>query len=717
MLAAADRITGSSRIARLLRAAHDCMTSPEGLRSARFVFDPEQFLSKEEIRIASYRQTAGLPMLPRRALAFQAICRQWSTPIYADELVVGSQRGNIARGPMSPEQQNRHAAISAGYTDLGIAFGEGHVVCDYEAVLQRGLRGQAERLEDFLSTAASTDPRRPQWEAMLVTCQAARDYATRYAEAAHSAARAAEDPAEAARLEQIAAHCTQVPWEPARTFAQALQSFWLLHLLLHVESPAVAISPGRMDQYLWPFYAADLAAGRLTPSEAAEALACLWLKLWEGDESQNVTLGGVDAHGTDVTNELSLLMLRLTGELRAFQPSISVRIGPGSPEQLVAEALRLSSLGLGQPSFFADETVTAGLIEIGVPLPEARDWAIVGCYEAVVAGAEWGRTVAGGVNLPEVVLQALAEEPRSFAALLQGTREHLSRAIDRSVEAANAHERHEAENAPSPFQSVLMRDCIQRGKDIYRGGARHNHSACWIAGLATAVDGLVAVKHAVYEEGRLTVPELLALLEADLAGHEDQRQLLLKGAPKFGNDEPEVDALAAELCGCFCDELATRRNGRGGRIKPSLAMYQQHLMGRQMGATADGRHAGAALSAGVAPTQGRNVRGVTATLASCASLPHHRAANGNFLILCFSPEHIAGARGQERLGQLIATYFGAGGSHVMVNVVDAETLRDAQVHPERHGDLMVRLSGLSAYFVTLDRDTQENIVARSAQGL
>ncbi len=717
MLTAAPPAIGSSRIARLLQAAHDTMTSPEGLRNARFVFDADEFLSKEEIRIASYRQTAGLPMVLRRALAFQAVCGQWSTPIYADELIVGSQRGNIARGPMTPEQQERHAAISAAYTDLGIAFGEGHVVCDYGRILRGGLREQAERIEGLLSTAAPDDPRRPQWEAMLVTCHAARDFATRYAQAAHGAVRAVEDPVEAARLERIAAHCRQVPWERARTFPEALQSFWLLHLLLHVESPAVALSPGRMDQYLWPFYQADLTAGRLTPSEATEALACLWLKLWEGDESQNVTLGGVDAHGTDVTNELSLMMLRLTGELRAFQPSISVRIGPGSSEEFLTEALRLSALGLGQPSFFADETVTAGLTEIGVPLPEARDWAIVGCYEAVVAGAEWGRTVAGGVNLPEVVLQALAEEPRSFAALMQGTREHLCRALDRSVEAANAHERHEAENAPSPFQSVLMRDCIERGEDIYRGGARHNHSACWIAGLATAVDSLVAVKRVVYEDGRLTVPELISLLEADFAGRDDLRQLLLKGAPKFGNDEREVDALAAELCNYFCDELATRRNGRGGRIKPSLAMYQQHLIGLRMGATPDGRRAGAALSAGVAPTQGQNARGVTATLASCASLPHHRAANGNFLILSLSPEHIGGGRGLQRLGQLIATYFGSGGSHIMVNVVDAETLHDAQVHPERHGDLMVRLSGLSAYFVTLDRDTQDNIVARSAQGL
>jgi len=705
------------RLERLLETAHANMLSPDGRRIGRFVSDVEEFLRKEEIRMASYRETPGLPMVLRRAQAFAAICREWETPIGPDELIVGSQRGNLARGPMSDEQNARHAAIQQAYTELGIAFGEGHMVCDYGRILREGLRAQVERIDELLSQADETDGRRDCWLAMRTTCEAARTFSHRYAAAAESAAQATEDLTEAQELLGIATTCELVPWEPARTFRQALQSFWLCHLLLHVESPSVAVSPGRMDQYLWPYYEADLAAGRITPEEAEELLAYLWLKLWEGDESQNVTIGGVDAEGRDVTNDLSYMMLRLTGRLRAFQPSISVRVGKSTPLEFTRQAAALSRIGIGQPSFFRDEVVQQGLWEIGVPAAEAWDWAIVGCYEAVVSGAEWGRTVAGGVNLPAVVLDALQAEPESFAELMAATRSELAAAIDRSVEAANAHERAEAAGAPSPFQSVLMRDCLGKGLDIYSGGARHNHSACWIAGLATAVDSLVAVKRVVYEEGKLTVRELADLLASDFESAEDLRQLLLRGAPKLGNDEAEVDELARELCDLFCDELATRRNARGGRIKPSLAMYQQHFMGLQMPATPDGRRAGAALSAGIAPTQGCNERGVTATLASCAKLPHHRAANGNFLILSMSPEHIGGDEGLERLVQLIVTYFAQGGSHLMVNVVDADTLRDAQAHPERHRDLMVRISGLSAYFVTLDKDTQENIIERTEKGL
>lgn len=693
------------------------MLSPDARRTGRFVSDVEEFLRKEEIRVVSYRRTVGLPMVLRRAEAFAAICIEWDTPIAPGELIVGSQKGNLARGPMTDEQSARHAAIQQAYAELGIAFGEGHMVCDYERILREGLRAQVARIDELLSQADETDERRDSWLAMRTTCQAARTLSLRYAAAAERAAHAAEDLTEAQELLDVATTCGLVPWEPARTFRQALQSFWFCHLLLHVESPSVAVSPGRMDQYLWPYYEADLAAGRITPEAAEELLGCLWLKLWEGDESQNVTLGGVDAEGHDVTNDLSYMMLRLTADLRAFQPSISVRVGKSTPAEFTRQAAALARTGIGQPSFFSDEVVQQGLWEIGVPAEEAWDWAIVGCYEAVVAGAEWGRTVAGGVNLPEVVLAALGAEPTSFPELMAATRSGLSAAIDRSVEAANAHERAEAAVAPSPFQSVLMRDCIGSGLDIYCGGARHNHSACWIAGLATAVDSLVAVKRVVFDEGTLTLEELSDLLASDYEGAEYLRQLLLRGAPKLGNDEAEVDELARELCGFFCDELATRRNARGGRIKPSLAMYQQHYMGLQMPATPDGRRAGAPLSAGIAPTQGCNERGVTATLASCAKLPHHRAANGNPLIISISPEHIGGDEGLERLVQLIVTYLDQGGSHLMVNVVDADTLRDAQTHPERHRDLMVRISGLSAYFVTLEKHIQDDIIHRTEKGL
>jgi len=708
------------RIQRLLQAAHSSMLDDAGHRVLRFVFDAGEYLDKEQLRIASYRETDGQPMCLRRARAFYHICAHWRIAIPADELVVGSQRGNIwwrgLRGPTTPQQDERHAHVQQAYQELGIAFGEGHVVCDYPRVLREGLRAQVDRIDELLRGVGADDPRHAMWEAMKITCEAARLFARRYAQAARDLAQQ-EDARRSRELLEIAQICERVPWEPARTLGEAIQSFWLMHVLLHVESPQVAYSPGRMDQYLYPFYRDDLEAGRCSREQAAEKLACLWLKFWQGDESQNLVIGGIDADGCDATNELSYLMLDLTRELRAFQPSVSVRLHAGAPARLWDTALELARTGLGQPSMFNDEVVRAALESIGVPAQEAWDWAIVGCYEAVVAGAEWGRTVACGVVLPMTVTKALRRRPAEADELWRFTLQQLGADIDAAVQAANSHEEHQARHAPSPFQSVLMRDCIDKGLDVYSGGARHNFSACWAGSIATAADALAAVRRLIFQEGALSVDQLADALDRDFDGTEDVRQLLVRRAPKFGNDDDEVDGLARELAQAFCARVTRARNPRGGSFQPSLGMYQVHYRGLDAPATPDGRHAGVTFSAGVGPTQGYNDRGVTATLASCAKLPHELAPDGNFLIISLQPGLLAGGEGLQRLAQLVRTYFEQGGSHVMVNVVDVSTLRDARVHPERHRDLMVRISGLSAYFVALAGHIQDDIINRTAGGL
>jgi len=720
MVAAQPATITTPRILRLRDVADQRMLGADGKRALRFVFDAEEFLSKEELRIASYRETIGQPMIVRRAKAFHHICSEWDTPIDGGELILGSQRGNIwwrgSADPTTAAQRERYEAIQESCRELGIAFGEGHVVCDYPRIINEGLKTQAARIDLLRDCAPADDPRALTWDAMAITCDGARIFAERYAQAAREMAESAE-PARRDELLRIAEVCARVPWQPARTLTEAVQSFWFAHLLLHVESPSVAISPGRMDQYLCPFYASDIAAGRCSHDEAAELLACLWLKFFEGDESQNLVVGGIDAGGFDATNDLSYLMVQLTDELHAFQPSLSVRMHRDTPAEFWQAATRLSAEGTGQPSFFNDEIVRASLHSIGVPESESWDWAIVGCYEAVVAGCEWARTVAGGTSLPHCVLGALGERPESFEALQASTLERLKSGIDEAVEAANAHEEYEAKWAPSPFQSVMMRDCIQQGIDIYSGGARYNYSACWPGCLATGVDSLVAIKRVVYEDQAVTLEALLDALDRDFANSEDLRQMLVRRAPKFGNDIDAVDELAREISEFFCAEVVKRRNPRGGTFQPALAMYQVHYRGLETGATPDGRHASTPFSAGVAPTQGYNERGVTATLASCAKLPHHLGPDGNFLIISMPPDSVAGADGINRLMKLIRTYFEQGGSHVMVNVVDAETLRDAQDHPEKHRDLMVRISGLSAYFVTLPSHLQDDIIQRTSQGL
>ena len=713
-----------SRVLRLREAAERTMLAPDGRRVARFVCSAEEYLEKEALRVASYRETVGQPPLARRTAAFRRLCERLEPRIRDGELIVGSQRGNVwwpgltpAGDPTYPE---RHKAILGGYRDLGVAFGEGHVVCDYERVLKEGLRGQVERIG---ATAGGVPAPGLQWAAMREVCEAARTFARRHGEAARLAAEGAED-ARAQELHRIADICERVPWGPARSFHEALQSFWFLHVLLHHESPSYAISPGRLDQFLYPYYRADLDAGTLTHAEAAELLGCLWLKFWEGEESQNVAIGGVDCEGEDATNALSYLMLDLTGDLRAFQPSLSVRIHRNTPAEFLRRACDLAVEGTGQPSFFSDEALRPALEGIGVPHGESWDYAIVGCYEATIAGCEWGRTVAGGVQLPHMVLRAFDTQPESWDALLSATRREIAAEVARMAEWANGAETWQATHAPSPFESVLLRDCIARGLDCFSGGARHNPSACWLGGLATGVDSLFAVKRLVFEEGALTLWELRGLLGGDFGDAEDRRRQLLQGVPKFGNDDDQVDALARELCELFCDEVARQRNPRGGCFQASLGMFQVHYGGLQTGATPDGRHANTPFAAGVGPSAGCNIHGATATLRSCAKLPHDRAPNGNFLLISMPPDLVRGPRDERGrqsclpvIPELIRSYFDEGGSHLMMNVVDAATLRDAQVRPELHRDVMVRISGLSAYFVTLDKHVQDDIIARTEKGL
>lgn len=698
------------RVQRLRQAADAAMLAPDGTRAGRFVADLDEYLTKEELRVASYRETLGQPMPLRRARAFEAICRHWPITLREDELILGSQRGNIAWGvAASPEQEARLAQVHQAAAELGIAHGEGHVVCDYPRLITHGLRAESDRLREHLASAPADDPRRTEWEAMLICCEAAREFARRHALAAREAATQAS-PKRAAELLHLADICDRVPWEPVRDFAEAVQSFWFLHLLLHVESPSVAISPGRLDQTLAPWLPAPEDPAR---AAAIELLACLWLKFWEGDESQNLVVGGTGPDGADATNDLSILMLDLTGLLAAFQPSLSVRLHPDADPRLLQAATRLASSGTGQPSFFNDQVVRPALHSLGISPAETWDYAIVGCYEAVVAGAEWGRTVACGVALPEVVLTALQTRPATFDALLQRTRDALALAVEDAARSANAAEDHMREHAPSPFQSLLMRDCIARGLDVYVGGATHNHTACWLSGLATGVDSLWAIRQLVFEDQSLSLDDLLAALDADFAGHEPLRRQLLNQPARFGNDCPEVDTLAADLCQTFCAHVVSLRNPRGGCFQPSLAMYQQHYRGHAVGATPDGRRAGEAFSVGVAATPGSAAQGITAMLASCARLPHRLAPNGNFLSISLLPDQVADASGQERLGQLITTYFAAGGSHLMLNTVSVETLREARLHPERHRDLMVRISGLSTFFVPLPDHIKDDLILRA----
>jgi formate C-acetyltransferase len=635
-------------------------------------------------------------------------------------------------------------------TSLGC--GVGHLAPDYTRVLTRGLDAIGDEARTRLASLDPADPASPRardfYRAAIEVARAVVGFARRYADAAERRAAVTDDPARRAELSEIARICRAVPARPAATFHEALQAFWFVHLVIQIESNGHSISPGRFDQYLAPHLAADLAAGRLETGQAQELLDCLWIKFNEimklRDRTaslgfggyplfQNLLVGGQTPEGTDATTPLSTLCLEATRRTRLPQPSLSIRLHAGTPPELLRAAADLAREGLGMPAFFNDESIIPMLGEMGVPLDEARDYAEVGCVEPQSPGRTNGYYPAGFLNLGKVLSLALhnGRDPatgetvgpvdpgfRGFASY-QDVRDAFDRQLDGAVRllatADNILDALHGRLAPNPFVSLLVDDCMVRGLCYEEGGARHNYTAPNSVGLANVADGLLAVRRLVFEEGRLSMAELLDLLDTDFAGREAMRQLLLRRAPKYGNDDEASDAVAREVASAVLRRFKAHANPRGGRFEPGLQSISAHALFRgSVAATPDGRTASMLLAdGGISPAQGRDRRGPTAVIASAARLDQREATNGTLLNVKLSPQAVAGEQGLDNLIALIRTYFELGGQHIQFNVVTARKLREAQVRPELHRDLIVRVAGFSVLFTAIDPLLQEDIIART----
>jgi len=639
-------------------------------------------------------------------------------------------------------------------TSLGC--GVGHLAPDYGRVLTRGLEALVAEAAARLEGLDLTDPAalRPRdfYRAAVEAGRAVIHFARRHAEAAARRAESEPDAVRRAELLEIARICRKVPGRPAESLHEALQAFWFVHLVIQIESNGHSISPGRFDRCLAPFFEADLAAGRLDPAGAQELLDCLWikfngiLKLRDRASSvafggyplfQNLLVGGQTPEGADATTPLSYACLEATRHTRLPQPSLSVRLHAGSPPAFLRAAADLAREGLGMPAFFNDEIIVPMLVEMGVPLPEARDYAEVGCVEPQSPGRTNGYYPAGFLNLGQVLSLALHNGTDPATGLPLGrpdpawrglaTYQEVRAAFDRQLEhftrlmvaADNLLDALHGALAPNPFVSLLVDDCLARGLCYEEGGARHNYTSPNAVGLANVADALMAVRRLVFEERRLTMGELLELLDADFAGREELRQLLLNRAPKYGNDDPGVDGIAREVADGFLRGFKRYRNPRGGRFEPGLQSISAHALFRgAVAATPDGRTARMLLAdGGISPAQGRDRRGPTAVLRSAAALDQREASNGTLLNLKLSPSAVAGETGLENLAALVRTYFELGGQHIQFNVVDSRLLRQAQAHPERYRDLIVRVAGFSVQFTAIDSVLQEDIIARTEHPL
>ena len=778
----------------------------QGLLDNYYAARPEVFAERAVLVTRAYAQTEGQPIAIRRAKMMWQILDGVTVLIRDGEPIVGCKTPAILGSPLYPEVAcdwveeeldtialrdeapfyisaetketlraevfdywrgrqvyNRIMEVLSSEiqqaTDAGLFFHYylnrtiGHITVDYERVLKKGFLGLKAEVEDGLKKINYEDrgclKKIHLLQAMSLCCDAAIRFAERYAEEAERLAAAESDPVRRAELEQIAEICRWVPAHPARTFHEALQSFWFVHLILNLETNSYAIGPGRFDQYMYPYYRADIDAGRLTREQAEELLACLWIKfneltvVKEGgtakasttyNDFQNLNLAGQTIEGQDATNELSYLCLDATGRLMLPQPQISTLISEKTPDRFLMKACEVIRLGFGMPAVFNDDEKVQALLHKGKTLEDARLGGINGCVELVVPGKD-NMASSGYLSMPKCLELALNNgidpltgaqlglqtgDPGAFTSfdqLMEAFRQQLAHAIELKTVYDGIARQAYAEFCPVPFTSLLISDCLEKGRDYHDGGARYNLPLICGVGTGTMADSLAAIKRLVYDENRTSLEELVTALRADFAGYGRLRQMLLNRVPKWGNGDGYVDAIAHGVVEMFCDELEKHRNAEGVPYVANMIPTTTHIwFGSLNGATPDGRLAETPLSEGISPVQGMDSNGPTAVVRSMARLDHARCC-GTLLNMKFHPTALGGEEGLRKFGHLIRTYFKLGGHHMQFNVVSAETLRAAQECPEEYRNLVVRVAGYSDYFVRLSRDLQDEIISRTEQGL
>ena len=801
----------------------------------------------------SYRETEGEPIIMRRAKAFAHILAHIPITIREEELVVGSStlapRGcqtfpefsyewleaefdtiekrsadpfyisedtkkklrevhkywkgkttsELALSYMAPEAA---AAIEHNIFTPGNYFynGVGHVTVQYEKVLEIGLEGIIREAARELASCNVGDGDYARkhcfLEAVIMSCAAVIGYAGRYAALAKQEAEACTDKKRKEELLQIASVCERVPARGAHSFHEACQSFWFIQQLLQMESSGHSISPGRFDQYMYPYYQKDMAEGKITRDEAQELVDCIWVKLNDLNKArdaasaegfagyslfQNLIVGGQNENGEDVTNDLSFLCIWASAHVFLPQPSLSVRVWNCTPHELLVEAAKLTRTGIGLPAYYNDEVIIPSLMNRGLTLEDARTYNIIGCVEPQKAGKTEGWHDAAFFNMCrplELVFSngkdkgeqvGLAtgpvEQMGTFEEFYDAYKKQMEYCISLLVNADNAIDTAHADRCPLPFLSSMVDDCMKRGKTVQEGGAVYNFTGPQGFGIANVADSLYAVRKLVFEEKKVTLSEYKKALalnfgkgfdsitvqemteeiikelakagqqpsQAQIAGivkgimnteiPDKDRELcekllaMIDEIPKYGNDIEEVDSFAREVAYTYTKPLQNYRNPRGGIFQAGLYPVSANVpLGAQTGATPDGRLAHTPVADGVSPTAGRDIHGPTATANSVSKLDHGIASNGTLLNQKFHPSALSGDEGLNNFVALIRSYFDQKGSHMQFNVVDRNTLLDAQKYPEKYQHLVVRVAGYSALFTTLSRSLQDDIIRRTEQG-
>jgi formate C-acetyltransferase len=633
--------------------------------------------------------------------------------------------------------------------------GDGHATPNYERVLEVGLE---HLMGEAVTRGQALDMNQPEslskrlfYRSVEMSCRAAIDFAARFAALAREMAETEDDPERKGELGEIAGICEQVPARPARSFPEAIQSLWFLQLLIQIESNGHSIPLGRMDQYLYPYYQRDLERGDITREQALQLAECLFVKCsavnkvrrWKDTQHrsgypmfQTVTLGGQTAEGMDATNELTYLLLEASGNVKLPQPTVVMRSHSSIPEAaMLAAARSLVSHGGGMPSFFNDDVVISALMNKGVSLADARNWSVMGCSEPQVMGKFLPATGGSHFNLLKILELALNNgvNPatglqlcpgqgdlstfRSFDEVWQAFEKQVNFYTSLAPLLSNIVCAAFAELNPCPFFSSLLDYRMEIGKDAAEAGGPNYHIMVSQGhGVASTANSLAAIKKLVFEEKRISGAELLETMAANFEGQrgEELRQLLLNKAPKFGNDDDYVDLLAKKVADCYATAMHGLTNARGVYGPSTQSLTSNIPEGLTTGATPDGRKAGEPLSDNNSPTAGTDVHGPTATALSVAKLDHCQQTNGTILNMLMHPTALEGKDRLRKFSALIRTFFQLKGSQVQFNIVSADMLVDAQLHPENYKNLVVKVAGYSALFSSLDKKLQDQIIQRTS---
>jgi pyruvate formate-lyase/glycerol dehydratase family glycyl radical enzyme len=643
-------------------------------------------------------------------------------------------------------------AYEAGlFTEFMEQRAPGHTALDGK-IYKKGMLDFKREIEanlaalDYLNDPEATD-KADQWKAMAISCDAIIVFAERHAELAEEMARDERDPNRVAELKQIAEVCRWVPANAPRTFWEAIQMYWFVHLGTILELNGWdAMNPGHFDQHLAPFYEKEIAAGTLTRDEAKELLSCFWIKVNNHpappkvgitaresgtyNDFTNINLGGVKRDGSDGTSEVSYLMLDVVEELHILQPGNSVHISNKTPDRFLHAAAHVIRQGHGYPSVFNPDTYILEMLRQGKTLEDAREGGCSGCIEVGAFGKE-AYLLTGYLNVPKILEVTLNNgidpvtgkvagirtgDPRdfkSFEELYTAFHQQLAFVIDQKIRVSNYIDRMFAKYAPATFLSVVIDDCIATGKDYYNGGPRYNTSYIQCTGLGTITDSLAALTKHVFEDGRYTMQEMLAALNANFEGKEVMRQFIMNRTPFFGNDDDYADEIAQRVYGDLFDLIDGQPNIKGGQYHLNMLSTTCHVyFGKVMGASPNGRLAGKSISDGTSPSHGADTNGPSAVIKSLTKIDHTKSG-GTLLNQRFLPSLLKRDEDIKKLGHLIRSYFTLGGHHIQFNIVDTATLLAAQENPDDYKDLLVRMAGYSDYFNDMNADLQQEVIERT----